>query len=51
MRILQLACRRSSRMYPFACSKVYDLRQYSARTMWGPFLDDCSMRVDWEKGV
>jgi len=36
-------------MKPFACSKVYDLRQYTAKTQWGPFMDDGSMRVDWEK--
>lgn len=27
---------RSSRAYPFACSKVYDLREYTPRTRWGP---------------
>jgi hypothetical protein len=36
-------------MYPFACSKVYDLRQYTAATRWGPFMNDGSLRVDWEK--
>ncbi|KAI1813398.1 hypothetical protein GGS20DRAFT_553754 [Poronia punctata] len=36
-------------MRPFACSKVYDLRQYTRKTQWGPFMDDGSMRVDWEK--
>ncbi|KAI1821527.1 hypothetical protein F4861DRAFT_518447 [Xylaria intraflava] len=36
-------------MLPFACSKVYDLRQYTQKTKWGPFVDDDSMRVDWEK--
>ncbi|CAJ2512352.1 Uu.00g053670.m01.CDS01 [Anthostomella pinea] len=40
---------RSSRMSPFACSKVYDLRQYTRRTKWGPFMDDDTDRVDWEK--
>lgn len=40
---------RSGRTYPYACSKVYDLRQYTPRTKWGPFMDDDTGRVDWEK--
>lgn len=36
-------------VYPFACSKVYDLRQYTDGTKWGPFMNDGSARVDWEK--
>ncbi|KAK3390523.1 hypothetical protein B0H63DRAFT_465889 [Podospora didyma] len=40
---------RSSKMYPFACSKVYDLRQYTGDSRWGPFINDGSDRVDWEK--
>ncbi|KAK8010470.1 hypothetical protein PG990_009435 [Apiospora arundinis] len=40
---------RQGKMSPFACSKVYDIRQYTARTRWGPFMDDGSDRVDWEK--
>ncbi|KAI1498717.1 hypothetical protein F5X99DRAFT_392444 [Biscogniauxia marginata] len=36
-------------MRPFACSKVYDLRQYTEKTKWGPFMDDDTGRVDWEK--
>ncbi|ROT40198.1 hypothetical protein SODALDRAFT_329873 [Sodiomyces alkalinus F11] len=40
---------RRSRMHPFALSKVYDLREYTVRTRWGPFMDDGSDRVDWEK--
>ena len=47
--ILNIGRTRSSRMYPFACSKVYDLRQYTDRTMWGPFMDDGSGNVDWER--
>ncbi|KAF7543558.1 hypothetical protein G7Z17_g10638 [Cylindrodendrum hubeiense] len=47
--ILTLGPTRASRTYPYACSKVYDLRQYTERTHWGPFLDDGSDRVDWEK--
>ncbi|KAI1415764.1 hypothetical protein F5Y13DRAFT_155252 [Hypoxylon sp. FL1857] len=40
---------RRSKMNPFACSKVYDLRQYTENTKWGPFMDDTTDRVDWEK--
>ncbi|KAK1641119.1 F-box domain-containing protein [Colletotrichum phormii] len=40
---------RSSRVYPYAACKVYDMRQYTTRTKWGPFRDDNSGRVDWEK--
>lgn len=35
-------------IYPFACSKVYDLRNYTERTKWGPFKRDGSGDVDWE---
>ncbi|KIW43711.1 uncharacterized protein PV06_04786 [Exophiala oligosperma] len=35
--------------HPFARSKVYDLRRYTAANMWGPFTDDGSGCVDWEK--
>ncbi|KAM7195669.1 hypothetical protein V8F20_007413 [Naviculisporaceae sp. PSN 640] len=39
-----------SRVHPFACSKVYDLREYTVLgSGWGPFLNDGSWRVDWEK--
>lgn len=31
-----------------ARSNVYDLRNYTDKTQWGPFRDDGSMRVDWE---
>ena len=34
--------------YPYAISKVYDLRNYTTGTHWGPFLDDGTQRVDWE---
>jgi hypothetical protein len=40
---------RATRTYPYACSKVYDLREYTALTRWGPFRDDDTGRVDWEK--
>jgi hypothetical protein len=36
-------------VYPYAASNVYDLRQYTVKTFWGPFLDDGSQDVDWEK--
>lgn len=47
--ILNVGRLRSDRTYPFACSKVYDLRQYTQLTKWGPFMDDDTDRVDWEK--
>ena len=40
---------RHNLMHPFACSKVYDLRQYTEQSKWGPFMNDGSMNVDWEK--
>ncbi|KAI1203964.1 hypothetical protein F5X97DRAFT_282586 [Nemania serpens] len=40
---------RQNLMHPFACSKVYDLRQYTEKTKWGPFMNDGTMRVDWER--
>lgn len=47
--ILKVGRLRSARTYPYACSKVYDIRQYTAQTRWGPFMNDGSDRVDWEK--
>lgn len=35
--------------YPYACSRVYDMRQHTLLTKWGPFRNDRSGRVDWEK--
>ncbi|KAI5362965.1 putative F-box domain-containing protein [Septoria linicola] len=35
--------------HQFARSKVYDLREYTESTLWGPFMNDGSHRVDWEK--
>ena len=35
--------------HTYARSKVYDLRQYTEATLWGPFRDDGTQRVDWEK--
>ena len=40
--------RRSLSTHPYARAKVYDLRNYTDKTHWGPFRDDGSMRVDWE---
>ncbi len=47
--IFQAGRTRSAKSYPYACSKVYDLRQYTPNTKWGPFRDDATGRVDWEK--
>ncbi|KAM0716935.1 hypothetical protein Q7P37_006787 [Cladosporium fusiforme] len=35
--------------HTYARAKVYDLRQYTDATLWGPFRDDGTQRVDWEK--
>lgn len=35
--------------HTYARSKVYDLREYTDNTLWGPFMNDGSQRVDWEK--
>ena len=40
--------RRALSTHPFARSHVYDLRNYSKRSRWGPFRNDGSMRVNWE---
>ncbi|KAF1945130.1 hypothetical protein EJ02DRAFT_477172 [Clathrospora elynae] len=40
--------RRVLSTHPYARSRIYDLRNYSDNTKWGPFRDDGSMRVDWE---
>ncbi|KAK1779090.1 hypothetical protein QBC45DRAFT_466177 [Copromyces sp. CBS 386.78] len=37
------------KLYPYAVSKVYDLREYTNKTHWGPFRADGSGKVDWEK--
>lgn len=36
-------------IHPYARSRVYDLRKYTDNTAWGPFLDDTTQGVDWEK--
>lgn len=38
--ILNYGRTRGSKTYPFACSKVYDIREYTPRTRWGPFVDE-----------
>ncbi|KAF4342215.1 hypothetical protein FBEOM_3857 [Fusarium beomiforme] len=47
--ILNVGRLRSMKTYPYACSKVYDLRQFTQNTGWGPFKDDGTFTVDWEK--
>ncbi|KAL8798647.1 MAG: hypothetical protein Q9182_006494 [Xanthomendoza sp. 2 TL-2023] len=37
------------KVHPFARAKVYDLRQHTELTFWGPFHNDGSQDVDWEK--
>ncbi|KAG0651365.1 hypothetical protein D0Z07_1591 [Hyphodiscus hymeniophilus] len=36
-------------VYPYACSVVYDLRNYTAGNLWGPYKDDGLCTVDWER--
>jgi hypothetical protein len=38
-----------SSSYPYACSIVYDLRNYTEDNLWGPFQEDCNASVDWER--
>ncbi|RMZ78416.1 hypothetical protein DV738_g3933, partial [Chaetothyriales sp. CBS 135597] len=40
---------RATAVHPYARSRVYDLRRYTAANHWGPFLDDGSEGIDWEK--
>lgn len=47
--VLQYGRTRPGCMAPLALSKVYDLRQYTQATHWGPFMSDGSDRVDWER--
>lgn len=47
--ILNIGRLRSNKTYAYACSKVYDLRQYTTNSRWGPFRNDGSNKVDWEK--
>ena len=36
-------------IHPYARSRVYDLRQHTETTFWGPYFDDGKYTVDWEK--
>lgn len=38
-----------ARVYPYATSMCYDLRNYTSQTLWGPFKADGNASVDWEK--
>ena len=44
-------CRRGTyrSSYGFAASMVYDLRNYTTASFWGPYLPDRRATVDWEK--
>jgi len=39
----------SEYVHPYARSRVYDLRRYKRSNDWGPFMNDGSGRIDWEK--
>lgn len=39
----------SAPIHPYARSLVYDLRQHTDHNLWGPFQNDGSLDVDWEK--
>ncbi|OJD34844.1 f-box domain-containing protein [Diplodia corticola] len=46
---MELSDRRQTKpVHSYARSRVYDLRRYTDETLWGPFMDDGSQRVDWE---
>jgi hypothetical protein len=36
-------------LYPYACSVVYDLRNYTRQNFWGPYKNDGAYTVDWER--
>lgn len=40
---------RGTPTHTVARSRVYDLREYTDNTLWGPFKNDGSHDVDWEK--
>lgn len=47
---IRTPCRtRYRQSYPFAVSMVYDMRNYTEGSLWGPFLPDGKASVDWEK--
>jgi len=41
--------RRTNGLHAFACSVVYDLRNYNYENLWGPFQSDGLATVDWER--
>ncbi|CZR51789.1 uncharacterized protein PAC_01666 [Phialocephala subalpina] len=41
--------RRWDNTYPYAVSMVYDLRNYTEESKWGPYRQDGMCTVDWEK--
>ena len=45
---LSILARQYLQRHTQARSRVYDLRNYTRKTRWGPFRKDGSMRVDWE---
>lgn len=36
-------------VYPYACSVLYDLRNYTEANKWGPYKNDGLCTVDWER--
>lgn len=40
---------KSHQVHPYARARVYDLRRYKHANHWGPFTDDGTSAVDWEK--
>ncbi|KAL8957905.1 MAG: hypothetical protein Q9183_005943, partial [Haloplaca sp. 2 TL-2023] len=44
-----LRTNRGVSLHPYARSIVYDLRQHTEYSLWGPFDDSGSHNVDWEK--
>ena len=44
-----LRANKGVKLHPFARSLVYDLRQHSEHSLWGPFDLDGSQTIDWEK--
>ncbi|KAL8933999.1 MAG: hypothetical protein Q9211_005463 [Gyalolechia sp. 1 TL-2023] len=44
-----LRANKGVKLHPFARSLVYDLRQHSEHSLWGPFHRDGSEKIDWEK--
>lgn len=40
---------RFASLYPYACSVVYDMRNYTDENFWGPFKEDGRATVDWER--